>query len=100
MGTLANLSIVVVDDHVDSAELLEILLESSGARVRIAHTGTSALDLLATVKPDVLLLDITLPDMDGYELLQRIRTIEGLASVPAIAMTGHTAERDRKRAAE
>jgi CheY-like chemotaxis protein len=96
--SLTGISVVVADDHVDSAELLELLLAASGADVRIVHTGADALELLETFKPNVLLLDITLPDMDGYELLERIRGIPGLETVPAVAVTGHAQERDRERA--
>jgi CheY-like chemotaxis protein len=96
---LSGMSLVVADDHVDSAELLQLLLASNGADVRIVHTGDAALDLLKTFRPDVLLLDISLPDMDGYELLEGIRRIEGMERVPAVAVTGHASERDRSKAA-
>lgn len=95
---LRGTSVVVVDDDVDSAELLGMLLEGQGAEVRTLHTGASTIDLLASVKPQVLLLDISLPDMDGYELLSRIHRIPGLEHVPAVAVTGHANERDRARA--
>jgi CheY-like chemotaxis protein len=97
---LTGMSLLVADDHVDGAELLQMLLLASGAAdVRVVHTGDSALELLETFRPDVLLLDITLPDMDGYELLPRIRAIAGMEKVPAVAVTGHTNERDRASAA-
>ncbi len=96
---LAGRSVFVVDDHVDSAELLEMLLVSNGATVAIAHSGASALAHLAAARPDILLLDITLPDMNGYELLAEIRNISGLEKTPAVAVTGHAYERDREKAA-
>ena len=95
--SLEGVSLLVADDHVDSAELLQMLLEASGAEVRIVHTGADALELLKGWKPTVLLLDITLPDMDGYQLLEQIRRLGGLEQVPAVAITGHAAERDRAK---
>ena len=91
---------MVVDDHVDSAELLELVLQTRGATVRIFHTGASALEALQSFHPDVLLLDITLPDMDGYELLGMIRAVGGSRMVPAVALTGYADERDRKKSLE
>lgn len=95
---LAGVSVLVADDDVDSAELLEMLLAARGAEVRVAHTGAAALELLRSFAAEVLLLDISLPDMSGYELLEQIRGIAACAKVPAVAITGHASERDRARA--
>lgn len=94
---LAGTSIVVADDHADSAELLQLVLQAAGADVRTAGCGQEVLDLLGTFEPDAFLLDITLPDMDGYELLTAIRALPGFAQTPAVAVTGHDAERDGAR---
>jgi CheY-like chemotaxis protein len=95
---LAGAAIVVADDHADSADLLAMMLEREGADARTAGNGREVLDLLASFRPDVFLLDITLPDMDGYQLLQAIREVPGFDRTPAVAVTGHAYERDKERA--
>jgi len=97
-AVLTGMSILVADDHVDSLELLEYLLQEAGATVKSAGDAADVLGLLADWKPDVLLLDISLPDVDGYELLSSIRCKPGLGEVPAVAITGHAYEADRQRA--
>lgn len=95
---LAGVSILVADDDVDSAELLELLLVSQGAKVRLAADGAQTLAALAQHRPSVLLLDITLPDISGYELLAQVRSISGPEALPAVAITGHASASDRARA--
>jgi DNA-binding response OmpR family regulator len=92
---LRDVAILVADDNEDGAELLQLFLERQGARVQIAGTGRQALEALATFKPEVLLLDITLPDMDGFELLVAVRALAGFEATPAIAVTGRSSERDK-----
>jgi PAS domain S-box-containing protein len=89
--------VLVVDDNVDAADLLAGLLRSSGHDVEVAHDGPQALDALATFTPDIAILDIGLPVMDGYELAARLR--EGLAAprLRLVAMTGYGQESDRAR---
>jgi CheY-like chemotaxis protein len=99
-NTLAGVSLVVADDHEDSADLLAMVLESAGADVRTGNNAAEVIELLRTFTPDLLLLDITLPDMDGYELLARVRALPGLANAIAVAVTGHASERDRARSQE
>ena len=99
-GPLAGVSILVADDDIDSAELLELLLGSQGAQVRLAADGAETIAALSELRPDVLLFDITLPDTTGYDLLSQVRTITGLERVPAVAITGHASDRDRARALE
>lgn len=97
---LAGVAILVADDNEDGAELLQLMLERHGARVQIAGTGRKAVELLETFTPQVLLLDISLPDMDGFELLQAIRALAGFEHTPALAVTGRSAERDKEKAAK
>ncbi|GAC1524838.1 MAG: hypothetical protein NVS3B10_24030 [Polyangiales bacterium] len=97
-ATLAGASILVADDDDDGGELLELLLDRNGARVERASTGADALVRLRTFTPDVLLLDLTLPDQDGFELLKAIRAMSGFEHTPAIAVTGRSTDRDRKMA--
>ncbi|HYW32035.1 MAG TPA: ATP-binding protein, partial [Gemmatimonas sp.] len=89
--------ILVVDDSVDAAESMAMLLRLRGHEVQVAHNGYDALELAAASKPSVVLLDIGLPGMDGYEVCRRFRA-NGLADVRIIAMTGYGMEQDRQRA--
>ena len=96
---LAGTTVIVADDNADSADLLEIVLAHAGASVRKAGSGAEVLELMRTVRADVFLLDISLPDMNGYELLDAIRAVPGFAKTPAVAVSGH-APRDDDRAGE
>lgn len=92
----APLRILVVDDSRDAAESLSRLLRLGGHEVLIAHEGERALHLAATQQPAVVLLDIGLPGMDGYEICRRLRQ-GGLANSLIVAMTGYELERDWRR---
>ena len=87
--------IMVVDDNQDVAETLLDLLEDAGHCVRIAHDGPAALRILESFAPDLALLDIGLPVMDGYALAGRIRELQ---SLPLVAVSGYGQEADRERA--
>ncbi len=91
--------ILVVDDSTDAAESLAMLLSLSGHQVMVAHDGVQALEVAAAERPEVILLDIGLPGMDGYEVCRRMRE-EGLTDALIIAMTGYGQERDRERSKE
>ncbi|MCE9658871.1 MAG: response regulator [Burkholderiales bacterium] len=86
---LAGLRVLVVDDEADGREMLASLLETRGAEVAAAGSAEEALGLLAEELPDVLVSDIGMPRVDGYELIRRIRRVErpGLRDLPAIAVT-------------
>jgi len=92
--------ILVVDDNVDSAQTLGKALEVMGNEVRIAHDGMKALEAAAEFVPDVILLDIGLPAMDGYEVARRLRSMPQLKHVVLIAQTGWGQEQDRRRSEE
>jgi signal transduction histidine kinase/ActR/RegA family two-component response regulator len=94
------LSILVVDDNVDAAEMLSTLLALEGHRVVKVHDGLSALTAAQAQRPDVVLLDIGLPHLNGYEVARRLREDAGLQAIRIIAMTGFGQESDRKRALE
>lgn len=80
--------ILVVDDNVDSARMLEMLLETMGHQARAAMTGTEALAAAREQVPDIALLDLTLPDMTGFELARRLRQMPELAATKLVAVTG------------
>jgi CheY-like chemotaxis protein/anti-sigma regulatory factor (Ser/Thr protein kinase) len=97
---LVNLKVLVVDDQPDARVLVERVLTDSGAKVLTAAGPEEAIDLLRTHKPDVLISDIGMPDLDGFELLRRIRALspdEG-GKIPAIALTAFARSEDRTRA--
>ncbi len=89
--------VLVVDDNLDAANSLDILLQMLGAQPRLAHDGRSALEQLKTFTPDVILLDIGLPDMDGYEVARRIRAQARNQPIKIIAVTGFGQHEDRQR---
>jgi PAS domain S-box-containing protein len=93
----AALDILVVEDNRDAAESLAMLLELHGHRVRTVGDAAAALDAAGERPPDVALVDIGLPGMDGYELARRFRDLQSPLPV-LIALTGYGLERDRERA--
>jgi PAS domain S-box-containing protein len=92
--------ILVVDDNVDSAESLALFLGMAGHEVRTAHDGPAALELARTYQPEVVLLDISMPGMDGYEVARRLRQEPGLEKVRLVALTGYGQDEDRRRSQE
>jgi len=97
---LAGLRVLVVDDEEDSRAWLASLVQVGGGTAAVAGSGESALDVLAAGGVDLLLSDIGMPDVDGYELLRRIRTLRPSVGghVPAIALTAFARSEDRTRA--
>jgi PAS domain S-box-containing protein len=89
--------ILVVDDNVDGAESLATLLELYGHEVRTALDGPAALAVADEFRPDVVLLDIGLPGMDGYEVARQLRAREAFRAARLIAMTGWGQDADRER---
>ena len=94
------LRILVVDDNLDAGQLLGMFLETLGHQVCIEGQSRLALARAERFQPQVCLLDIGLPEMDGYELARRIRQLPGLSSVRLAAVTGYSQARDRQAAAE
>jgi len=92
--------VLVVEDNVDAAESLATLLRLWGHDVRVVHDGLDALDAARSYLPEVVLLDIGLPGLDGYQVAERLRTERGLASTLLVAMTGYGQPEDRRRSAE
>jgi CheY-like chemotaxis protein len=92
--------VLVVDDNVDSADSIAMLLQVSGHEVRVAYSGQDALDMAGKYQPDILLLDIGLPGMDGYEVARRLRKHPELKEVKLIAVTGYGQDADRLQSQE
>ncbi len=97
---LAGLTILVVDDEADARALSATLLEQAGALVQVAASATAALALLAGNRPDLLISDIGMPEIDGYMLMRQIRQREDLANLPAIALTAYARSEDQTAALE
>jgi len=98
---IQGLRLLLVDDERDAREVLPSVLEGFGARVRTAASATEALADLLRGGTDVLIADIGMPDMDGYELIRRIRSLEGVVrDIPAIALTAYAGDADRRKALE
>jgi len=98
--TPQHFRILVVDDNHDSALSLAMMLSIMGHETRTAHDGESALDTAESFLPDVVLLDIGLPKLNGYEVAQRIRENAWGQSMFLIAVTGWGQEEDRQRSSE
>jgi two-component system cell cycle response regulator len=90
-------NIVVTDDDPDSIRLVECILGFSGARVRAAECGAVCLDLIRQERPTFLLLDIQMPRMSGWEVLQEIRKDDSLRDLFVVAVTAHAMIGDRER---
>jgi two-component system CheB/CheR fusion protein len=95
-----SMRVLVVDDYVDATRALERLLVVMGHEVIVAHDGRSGIELAERVCPDVILLDIGLPEMDGYAVARHLRSVPSLSSTRIIALTGYGAERARKSVRE
>jgi CheY-like chemotaxis protein len=94
---ITNWTVVVVDDEMDSIEVVTEVLEFYGATVHTASNGVNALEVLQTVTPDLILSDLSMPQMDGWALLSNIRKNERLAGIPVIALTAHAMTGDEQR---
>jgi PAS domain S-box-containing protein len=97
---VASRRVLLVDDNVDAAEALRMLLEMKGHEVRVVHHGAAALEAFQEEVPEVILLDIGLPRMDGLEVARRIRAMPDGGDVVICAVTGWGQERDQRRSAE
>jgi PAS domain S-box-containing protein len=94
------LRVLVVDDNIDGAASLEILLKLSGHDVSVVHSGLAALDCVLERNPDVVLLDIALPGLNGYQVAERLRATPATQRTVLVAMTGYGQDEDRQRATQ
>ncbi|MEO6223331.1 MAG: response regulator, partial [Vicinamibacterales bacterium] len=97
---LSGVKVLVVDDEQDARDLLKRLLSDCAAEVLTASTAAEAMTLLESEKPDILISDIGMPDVDGYGLLKMVRQFEkdGVQRIPAVALTAFARSEDRIRA--
>jgi CheY-like chemotaxis protein/nitrogen-specific signal transduction histidine kinase len=96
----SGLSVLVADDNRDAAESLAMLLQLSGYKVSVANDGRAALSVAQTVRPDVVILDISMPELNGYEVAQALRREPWAMNILIIALSGWGQDRDQQRAKE
>ena len=89
--------ILIVDDNADAAEMLSAVVGSFGHEIALAHDGLTGLQVAQDFAPDVALLDIGLPVIDGYELAARMRALPACARTVFVAVTGYGQPEDRER---
>jgi CheY-like chemotaxis protein len=91
---LSTWKVLIVDDNADNLAIAEQLLSFHGAEVRTAQSGTEGLQVLEDLDPTFILLDLTMPELDGWEMLKRIRARPQTFSTPVIALTGHAMQEE------
>jgi two-component system cell cycle response regulator DivK len=94
---MTGLQVLVVEDNARNMKLFRDVLHASGYRTLEAATGERAVELVFEHRPDLVLMDIQLPDIDGVEALDRVRADERFSSVPVLALTAQAMEGDRER---
>lgn len=92
--------ILVIEDNADNLELVRFLLEQAGFQVISAMDGLDGLEKARSLKPDLVLLDMSLPELDGWHLAKQLKESPETAHIPIIALTAHTLPGDRRRALE
>ena len=100
LATTRSLRVLIVDDNLDAAEMLDVAVSSQGHTTRLAHDGATALTAAAEFAPDVILLDIGLPVMNGYAVARTLRSQPQFTHVHIAAVTGWGQEEDRRKARE
>lgn len=90
--------ILIVEDNMDNYELVRIVLERAGYDVFLAVNGRDGVDAARAQKPDLILMDLGLPEMDGWNATKKLKGIEETKSIPLYVLTAHTLPNERKRA--
>jgi len=90
--------VLVIEDNLDNFELVRFLLEQEGLQVLGARDGRSGLDTARLHQPDLILLDLSLPEIDGWQLARQLKADPTTAHIAVLALTGHTLPGDRERA--
>ncbi|HEV8615909.1 MAG TPA: response regulator, partial [Methylomirabilota bacterium] len=97
-GRLRHRSVLVIEDNTDTRDVLKFMLEVEGAKVATADSGEEGLRAAVHVRPQVVLCDIGLPDIDGMEVARRLRALEGMSGTRLIALTGYGQAEDVRQA--
>jgi len=98
--SMSDIRILCIEDNAENRLLVRRILEAEGFSVLEATDGPSGLESAAQMRPDLILLDINLPEMDGYDLARRFRNTPGLQQVPILAVTANVMQGDRERSLE
>ncbi len=94
---MKKLSIMVVDDHPDILDIAKTILERSGYVIQTADRGMKVFSLLEEKKPDLIILDVMMPHMDGLEVLERLKGTAETSSIPVILLTAQAQQEDMQR---
>ena len=94
---VAHLRVLIVDDEPDSIEVVRMVLSAAGATVYEAAEGREGLEIYRREQPNVILTDLSMPDLDGWQLLETIRASDNGQAVPVIALTAHAMVGDKER---
>jgi two-component system cell cycle response regulator DivK len=89
--------ILIVEDNEDSRELVAKVLRNKGYLIVEAVDGEEAIDKVVSEKPDLVLLDISIPKLDGYEVARRLKSMEDVKDIPIVAVTAHAMKGDREK---
>jgi two-component system cell cycle response regulator DivK len=95
-----NATILYVEDNIDNRTLVRRILMAEGYNLLEAVNATQGLEILKDARPDLILMDINMPDMDGYSLTAKIKGTPGLESIPIIALTANVMRGDREKSLE
>ena len=93
-------TILYVEDNPDNRMLIRRVLGADGYTVHVAESATNAMTVLKTLHPDLILMDINMPEMDGYTLTANIRSLPNMGTVPIVAVTANVLKGDRERSLE
>jgi DNA-binding response OmpR family regulator len=89
--------VLIVDDEPDTVELIRDTLRSEGFRTQTAHNGRQALEVIGRKRPDLVILDIMMPELSGFEVLEALRKETSTASIPVLVLTARGEESDARR---
>ena len=95
---MSNGRILIVEDNMDNYELIRFVLERAGYDVFLAVNGRDGVDAARLQKPDLILMDLGMPEMDGWTAAQKLKSDKATKSIPLYALTAHTLPSERKRA--
>ncbi|RJP47169.1 MAG: response regulator [Anaerolineaceae bacterium] len=90
--------VLIVEDNVDNYELVRFLLERAGYQVLSASNGVEGVDAAKREQPDMILMDLSMPEMDGWKATAHLKSDDATRKIPVLALTAHTLPGDRKRA--
>lgn len=96
----AGRRILLVEDNLDNQDVYRLILEHSGFEVILTDRGDDAVEIARTQLPDLILMDISIPGMDGWEATRILKADDGTRHIPVVALTAHAFEKDRERAEE